>query len=108
MTSLKTLITKQINILKKFGWIIKNFNSRNKMSKGAVGFVDYLIVNKKYKKIIFVECKIGNDKFSDEQIEFRDAITAISLEGRHICYITMTEANYIDIIDNLIKYMGEH
>lgn len=51
--------------LRKFRFKVFNFNSNHKLPLGIKDFVDFVIINKNV--IVFVEVKIGADKFSAGQ-----------------------------------------
>ena len=68
MKTTKSEISKVFSELRKFGFLVFNFNSDKKFNRGAMrGFVDHLIIGKNC--VWFLEVKIGKDILSPEQID---------------------------------------
>ena len=76
MKTTKSEISKIFAELRKFGFLVFNFNSDKKFNRGRmVGFVDYFIIGK--NKIYFVEVKIGADDLSYEQEKFKEMLLVL-------------------------------
>jgi len=90
------------NILNNLhGWICKTFNSHKKMPKGAIGFVDYVLINPIKKKICFIEMKGKGDGLSEKQSSFKNACERIASESIEFYYFLLTEENYQEIIKEI-------
>lgn len=95
----KNAIAKYFKRLEKFGFLVFNFQSYMKMSKGTVGFPDLLILGKRYNNDIhFIEIKVGNDKLSEKQ-----KLTKEYLELTTNYYIA-TDKNFWQIFDKILNY----
>jgi len=98
----KTEITEKLNEFRKIGCIVKTFNSHHKMSRGAVGFVDHVIIGK--GKIIFIEVKIGKDVLIKSQEEPAGALQFVSNNAPNaVFYFQMTDKNYEQLISGLLE-----
>lgn len=76
MKTTKAEISKVFSELRKFGFLVFNFNSDKKFNRGRmVGFVDYVIIGK--NKIYFVEVKIGADKLNPDQEKFKEMLLVL-------------------------------
>ena len=60
---MKKKISEALSILRKHGFTVINNNYNRKFSKAMAGFVDYATITHG----LFIEVKIGKDKFSEEQ-----------------------------------------
>ena len=81
---MKTLISKEIARLRKFGFTVYNFNLNKSLPTGIKNFVDHLIISEKY--LIFVEVKIGKDKLNPEQIDLMNLISFLGIRNKSIHY----------------------
>lgn len=99
MTS-KSDITKAFNTLRKYGYLVKNFNHNKAMPKGSAGFPDMCIAGHGY--LIFCEVKIGKDKFSPDQEKWAGAIQEAIYHWGHVQYFIVTENNYTEIVDKIL------
>jgi transcriptional antiterminator len=61
--------------------------------------VDYVLVK---NIIIFVEVKIGKDKESNKQTLLKGILLYLARMTNYIKYYTMTENNYMDIIQEIL------
>jgi hypothetical protein len=86
----KSNITKKFKQLEKYGYLVKTFNDRRAISKGAKGFIDHLIIGK--GRMYFIEVKIGKDKLSNEQEAFMMEVNRVKCNN--IYYLIATENNY--------------
>jgi len=75
MKTTKAEISKVFAELRKWGFLVFNFNQKNRFGRGLVGFVDHLVIGR--NRIWFIEVKIGKDKFSKEQEDLKDRISEI-------------------------------
>ena len=87
---MKTLISKEIARLRKFGFTVYNFNLNKSLAvedpygTGIKNFVDHLIISERY--LIFVEVKIGKDKLNPEQIDLMNLISFLGIRNKSIHY----------------------
>lgn len=98
---IKNDITDKINTLKKLNWYILNGNSRLQMPVGLKGMPDYILMHKT-KGIIFIEVKIGRDKYSEKQEVIKEYLDTISNKTDYVKYIIATEKNIDQIINKII------
>ena len=75
MKTTKAEISKIFAELRKYNFLVYNFNQKNRFGRGLVGFVDHLIIGK--NRIWFIEVKIGKDMLSREQIDLLTRLKAI-------------------------------
>ena len=85
---MKTLISKEIARLRKFGFTVYNFNLNKSLPPGIKNFVDHLIISERY--LIFVEVKIGRDKLNPEQIDLMNLISFLGIRNKSIHYQLLT------------------
>jgi len=88
--------------LRKFGYMVMNFNSRQKLPAGIKGFTDFMIVGKGH--IFFIEVKIGKDTFSSEQLEFQSGIKRVTGQNPFVFYAECNEKNYGDIHEAILTH----
>ena len=81
----KSKISKEFARLRKFGFFVFNFNFRSALPEGLKSFVDLIIVSKKY--LIFIEVKVGEDKFSKEQKELMKVLSHLSTGNKAVHYL---------------------
>lgn len=81
---MKSLISKEIARLRKFGFTVYNFNLNKSLPTGLKNFVDHLVISNKY--LIFVEVKIGRDKLNSEQIDLMNLISFLGIRNKSIHY----------------------
>lgn len=102
-TPTKTDFTNAFNELTKFGYDVKNFNSKRKMGSGTVGFPDHLITG--YGHLVFIEVKIGADKLSPKQKDFADKVKTVVDKNNTVKYwqiSKLTEAM------GIVDFLAEH
>jgi len=83
----KSVISKELSRLRKFGFLVYNFNFRKSLPGGIKFFVDHLIISKKY--LIFVEVKIGKDTLSVEQKNLALIISTLSCSNKSVHYLVI-------------------
>lgn len=103
----KTLITNQLNQLRKFNFKVYNFNYKKALPEGIKHFVDHVLISDNY--IIFAEVKIGKDKLSKAQANLQTVLlhhSHFNPSVFHILIQNITEAK--QLVDLLItnKFKG--
>lgn len=76
----KTDITRGLNCLKRYGWIVKTFNSNRYAMTGSKGFPDHCLINAAKKRLVFIEVKLGKDKVSEDQATTLQALRDVGAE----------------------------
>jgi len=97
----KTQITNSLKNLEKHGYKVITFNHYKAMPKGATGFIDHIILSTKGTSIYFIEVKIGKDRESDKQREFREVIERFEKKNKAIHYRQVTELNLGEVINEV-------
>lgn len=87
--------------LRNYNCIVLNFESNTRLPKAAKGMSDYLIIAKKH--IYFIERKSKGDRYSSEQINFRNAVE--NLNNKSIKYILWNgeQPQENSIIDKILQ-----
>lgn len=85
----KAEISKVFAELRKYGYLVFNFNQKNRFGKGLVGFVDHLVIGK--WGMFFVEVKIGKDTVKPEQEKLGEMISRMGNRYIHYEIIHTTE-----------------
>jgi len=105
----KSELTKEINILKKFGWKLLNFNFHYKIKSAHIQDHPDTLAIHPTKGIIYIEIKIGKDSLSPGQIEFMDIIKSLEFlqtergQEKIVRHILMTDKNHYEIIEGIIN-----
>ena len=94
----KTEITKALNYLENYGWIVKTFNSNRYNMRGSKGFPDHVLVNSSKKLLVFIEVKLGKDKLSPQQCEYLVAL-------REVAEVIIFPNEQFDTLDKLLEYL---
>jgi len=102
-TPTKTDFTNAFNELTKFGYNVKNFNSKRKMGSGAVGFVDHMITGNGH--LVFVEVKIGADKLRPAQKDFAEKIMTVVNKNNTVKYWQISK---LSEAMGIVDYLAEH
>lgn len=108
----KTEITEHLNEFRKLGCIVKTFNSQHKMSRGAVGFVDHVIVSGRKGLLIFIEVKLGRDKLKSAQQDLQEALQSVvsqnqaNSEHPNILYYQITDKNFGEVYNQMRGYLA--
>ena len=94
----KTEITKALNHLENYGWIVKTFNSNRYNMRGSKGFPDHALLHPGKKKLIFIEVKLGKDKLSPQQCEYLVAL-------REVAEVIIFPNEKFDTLNKLLEYL---
>jgi len=97
----KSDITNSLKTLEKHGYKVITFNHYKAMPKGATGFIDHIILSTTGTSIWFLEVKIGKDRESDKQREFREVIERFERKNKAIHYRQVSEVNLADTITEI-------
>ena len=88
--------------LRNYDCWVGNFNSRKYNNPGIKNHPDWLIIKKNYA-IIWVEVKIGKDKFTEGQKEFAQMVSWFEgMPHSKIYYRTVRNANEAKILAEMI------
>lgn len=103
--TLKESVSKCFANLRKFGYEVYNSqdNYRNPMPKGLKGISDYIIVGHGYlffAEVKFIETK---DKYSPEQLTFKEKIKYVSHKNPFVFYVLINENNYKDFYTDILQ-----
>ena len=100
MKTTKAEISKVFSELRKYGFLVYNFNQKNRFGRGLVGFVDHLIIGK--NGIYFIEVKIGKDTLRENQQQIYDMVNDL---GRKTNWVVnsfiIASPNEIEIARNI-------
>lgn len=94
----KNKIAGIFSALRKYGFDVFVFSDNKPLRKGMRGFVDILIVSRKYVVFIEVKSEQTKDKLNEEQIKLGEKISALSTFNKAIHYYVIRnqkEANRI-------------
>jgi len=98
---MKREISQQFALLRDYGFTVINFNSKSKFSAGLRGFVDYVIFDK--TRLIFIEVKIGKDKYSKAQEDTKVKLSSIAEYNPAVYYHLVSDlSRAIVIVNDLI------
>lgn len=96
----KAEISKVFAELRKYGFLVFNFNQKNRFGRGLVGFVDHLIVGT--QAVYFIEVKIGKDTIKKDQQELYDMIDDLGRRSKWTVQpFIITSPNEIEIARNI-------
>jgi len=93
----KKQVTDSLN--KVPGWDIKTFNSNRKLHGGFRGFVDHVAINPKRGLIVFIEVKLGADRLSNKQIEYKSMLERVERNNDKFYYFVLTDKNLVDVLE---------
>ena len=100
MKTTKAEISKIFAELRKYGFLVYNFNQKTKFGRGLVGFVDHLIIGKNC--IWFIEVKVGNDTIKPNQQKIYDCVDQIGRRNNWVVDARIiTSPDEIKIAKNL-------
>lgn len=99
----KSDITEALNSLP---FDVKTFNSHRKMSNGAIGFVDHLLVSEK-GVVIFIEVKLKKDTLKKKQLEYKELLLRASMNNKHLYYFIIDEKNLVEVCEKVVKTIKE-
>lgn len=101
MKTTKAEISKIFAELRKYGFLVYNFNQKTKFGRGLVGFVDHLIIGKNC--IWFIEVKIGKDTLTPLQIDLLTRLKIIERKTQVIHWYLITEETAIELRDKILE-----
>ena len=104
MKTTKAGISKVFSELRKYGFLVYNFNQKNRFGRGLVGFVDHLIIGK--NRIWFIEVKIGKDMLSREQIDLLTRLKAIGKKFPMVEWSIVTHVEFARKLQEQILSIG--
>lgn len=101
MKTTKAEISKIFAELRKYDFLVFNFNSDRKLNRGKMtGFVDHLIIGKNC--IWFIEVKVGNDTIKPNQQKIYDCVDQIGRRNNWVVDARIiTSPDEIKIAKNL-------
>lgn len=90
--------------LRKYNWLVLNFNNKKANNPGIRAHTDWLI-GKEKNHLIYVEVKIGKDELSKEQKDFIKMIAwFMGLPNSRIrVYIVKTAKEAEQLSDNILQ-----
>ena len=91
--------------LKKYGAILKNYNSRRSFTSGQSAWVDHVII---YNDVMYlIEVKVGKDTLSPDQLELAEKLLEFNTEVNYFIISTLEEAR--ELVEILLdKQTTEH
>jgi hypothetical protein len=98
----KTIIKDYLKQIEKYGGKLITFNSNKYQSRGLNGFIDHIIIYKKF--MVFIEVKIGKDTLKSNQIETGKYLSEVAESNPYIFYIVANETNYKLITECLVQW----
>lgn len=101
MKTTKAEISKMFAELRKHGFLVYNFNQKNRFGRGLVGFVDHLIIGKNC--IWFIEVKIGKDSLTPLQIDLLTRLKLIEKKTQAIRWHLVTEETTRELRDKILE-----
>jgi len=98
MKSQKSIISTAFKELEKYGFIVRNLQTNERLRKGMADLPDIIVIGKRFfGDIYFVEVKIGADKLSKGQKVMKEYLEC---SGN---YFIADETNYKAIIDEILN-----
>lgn len=97
----KSEITAKLKQLEKYGFKVITFNHYKRMPAGATGFIDHIVTSTKGLSMYFLEVKIGRDRESEKQKEFRQIIEKFESRNKVIKHRIVTENNLADVMGEI-------
>lgn len=95
----KTEIKEKFDILKKWGYITHNFQSRRYNPKGSKGFSDLHIICPG-DFVLYIDIKTKHDKPSPAQLKFRSDVNTMLTRAVHLW---ATEENHERLINAIMS-----
>lgn len=98
----KEYVSSRIKDLEKLGWKTFNFNSRNPMPQGALGWCDYVCFLKRKGIVVFIETKLSKgEKLRAKQKEFAEFMVEWCPSNGKALYYNAASTAIGNIIDRL-------
>ena len=102
----KTIVWEAFKALKPYGFKVWNFSDNRPLRKAMSGWVDYVVLSKRI--IAFIECKVGEDVLSSNQVETKALIEHFVHDcPKTICsrirYYIVNEHNCLDVRDEILS-----
>lgn len=94
----KAEIKNKFKPLKQWGYTLKNFEHYKPMPKGSKGFIDLFVITPD-GWTLFIDIKSKNDRPSEDQLKFRDALA----HCKYAVHFFATEDNVDRMIEVILQ-----